>query len=133
MSSKGIVYSKADYSLKELYDNMDILSDVMDDYGLNSISLYQRSNSLHVTYDSEYTEKQLLEIIKNIGVPNNMVTVEKTVRRLQNQQLKKHPTKSLQAQKSTYGMTQKNGVQRSVLTHTSTQLVNTELLLQVTL
>lgn len=64
MSSKGIVYSKADYSLKELYDNMDILSDVMDDYGLNSISLYQRSNSLHVTYDSEYTEKQLLEIIK---------------------------------------------------------------------
>lgn len=44
LSSKGIVYSKADYSLKELYDNMDILSDVMDDYGLNSISLYQRSN-----------------------------------------------------------------------------------------
>lgn len=77
LSSKGIVYSKADYSLKELYDNMDILSDVMDDYGFNSISLYQRSNSLHVTYDSEYTEKQLLEIIKNIGVPNNMVTVEK--------------------------------------------------------
>lgn len=62
-----------------------------------------------------------------------MVTVEKNSEAVAEPTAQKTPDKVPASSEINLWHDTKNGVQRSVLTHTSTQLVNTELLLQVTL